>query len=822
VPTNAPTDVTPAAGAAISLAPGAYKKVAIAENGVLTLSAGTYTVDALTLGPKAQIHLDTSGGTVNLWIHTSATWNGSITGDGSRFVLGYLGQDELVLQPGFQGTALAPFGTLHLSSTAATSNLYKGVFYGKHVALDPNVTVQGAPTPYLIDQLNVSKTTLCVGEQAEASLLTSNLGANAIVNLQGAAGTHQYVQFAHNVGARSLWASVYTPDGRADFVSVPITVQSCAATGAPPVALHFWGAKSPANAVEFMVRGYDANGNEAPMAASATYAWTFGDGQTTTTSSPWITHDYTAGMNPLNEHSFFDAQVTVTTAASTSTVKKVVPVWSLYARNRAKGVVQPPAKISSTGTNVGMTLTNYETAPITIQSSRVDLMPCDPSRAALPQAEQAVAVTIAASAAGTVKVASPKAYGRDICGMAIHLKGTSAAGAVYADTYQSLRENSLHRQPVTDANTIALLNRAATVAVDPNHLGENELRQLVAQGKLSRMPPSSAPGAMTPSMSISPDVNAGAECTPGDSDPSGGLACMPTQDWVVNPPEILNAYKGDIFMDHGCGKIGQLLGAIGQHFSHDTMFVKNHTEIRHSTANEDRMSDAVEYLSAKLDPDKVRYGFPGTEGSATHTIDEMTNYYCVADPEGKGGSTGERGCEGDANGYCKCPAGSWLMSGESSPDPVRCEGDYTAVPAVIVRPPPWDANAVKNAQAAADQTLSIHSHYRFYMYSHADQMTTAGPDTGWANGTVSSVCSSFVGMAASQAHVPMRPSNPGVPDGMRKYSVDTRVTAGNELYANTSNSVKDACFVTPEGGAKVGGALGLLGGPLGIAVGAGV
>ncbi len=820
-PANAPTNVQ--ASGDTSLAPGAYGTVQVPENGNLTLSAGTYYVETFNAAPKSQIHLDTAHGTVNLWVHGTATWGGTVSGDASRFVMGYLGQDKVVLQGGFQGTALAPFGTLEL---AAAPSPYKGTFYGKHVVLDPNVSVREAPTPYLIDQLSVGKTTLCVGEQTELSLVASAAGPDAVVNLQGLRGTHQYVQFANNAGQRSVFASVYSPDGRADFTSIPVTVQTCPAgasqAGGAPVALHFWGAKAPANTVEFVVRGFDGDGHETGMTGQASYAWTFGDGQTATTTTPAISHDYTAGMNPLNEHSFFEAQVTVTTPSGSSTSKKVVPVWSLYARNRAKGIVQAPAKVLSTGKNVAMSLTNYESTPLTMQSARVDLMPCDPSLPAIPQPEQALSGTVGATTSGTVNVVSPKSYGKDICGMAVHVKGTSAVGTVYSDAYQSVRENPLHRQPVTDGNTAALLNQAAAALGNPARINESDLRQLVASGQISRMPPSVAPaGAVSPSV-ISASADLGDECTPGDTDPTGGRVCSPTADWVVNPPQILNAYKGDIFVDHGCGRIGQLLGAIGQHYSHSILFTKNHSEIRHSTGSETRMSDAVQYTQARLDPDKIRYGFPGTDGFKTHTIDEMVNYYCVADPDGNGGSTSERGCEGDDSGFCKCPKGSWLLSGEINPDPVRCDGDYTAVPALIVRPPPWDAAAIQRAEATADQSMTISGHYRFFMYSHTDEPSTAGPEGGWANGTLSTVCSSFITMSAAKAGAPMRPTNPGVPDGMREYSVDTRLTAGNELYANTTNSVNEACSVTPEGGAKLGGAIGLIGGPIGVAIGAGI
>jgi hypothetical protein len=278
-------------------------------------------------------------------------------------------------------------------------------------------------------------------------------------------------------------------------------------------------------------------------------------------------------------------------------------------------------------------------------------------------------------------------------------------------------------------------------------------------------------------------------------------------------------------MDRGCGTIGQLLDSIHQHYSHDLLFVKNHVEIRHSTANEDRVSGAVEVTELKLDETKLQYGFPGTEGSKTHSIGEMTTFYCVQDPEGNGGDQGQRHCDSNGN-YCECPPGSWRMGGESSPDPVACDSDFTAVPPVLVRPPPSRPDLYQTIGPVVDQAMIANSHYRFFMYSHADQVQTASTSDSadvWANGTQSTVCSSFVQRSALLAGVPLSPVSSAaahVKDGLRAYNVDERLVAANALYAISSNKVHDACSLSPGGGALLGGAIGLVGGPTGVVIGA--
>ena len=69
-------------------------------------------------------------------------------------------------------------------------------------------------------------------------------------------------------------------------------------------------------------------------------------------------------VNPLAPFSFFTASVSATTAAGTTTTQKVVSIWSLYAKNRSKGIVQPPSSIAVSPTNLAMTVTNYESTPL--------------------------------------------------------------------------------------------------------------------------------------------------------------------------------------------------------------------------------------------------------------------------------------------------------------------------------------------------------------------------------------------------------------------------------------------------------------------------
>jgi hypothetical protein len=110
--------------------------------------------------------------------------------------------------------------------------------------------------------------------------------------------------------------------------------------------------------------------------------------------------------------------------------------------------------------------------------------------------------------------------------------------------------------------------------------------------------------------------------------------------------------------------------------------------------------------------------------------------------------------------------------------------DQTAILPLVVRPAPdAPASVLQGVASVADHT-NINSHYRFFQYSRADLPVSTGPDWGGGS-TEPTVCSSFDRLAAVRAGLPLHPSLsiPGVPDGMKLYCVDTRVGAGNTLFA---------------------------------------
>jgi len=805
-----PSDVTVAPGATANIAPGTYGRIVAKPNSTLTLSAGTYLAASFDVEPNATLQLDTSSGTVEMYVQSGATWKGTTSGDPTQFILTYLGSDVLRLQGSLDGTVLVPSGTLELDNGS-----YRGTYYGNDVVIKPGVMVTKVPTPLLIDGLTVSNTAPCVGQETEVTLSAPSL-PGADIRIQGLPGSHQFVQFDGAATKRMIFATVITADGHGDFASVPIQLQQCTpAAGSAPVALHFWEDTSgKPNLVDLHAGTYDGTGQQIPIQGPATYVWSFGDGQTATTTTPLVQHDYTAAVDPLAQYTYFTASVAVTTSAGTSSAQKVIPIWSLYAANRAKGIIQPPSSMSVSPTSLGLTVTNYEPTPISITQANVELIPCDPALDSRPQSPQALAVTVPAGGTAIVNV-TPPARTPDVCAMGIHLLGSAPAGNVYSDAYARIGPaNPLLRQAITDPATIALLNQASTLTADPNRFDDLELRRLVARGALPALPPPLPPGTTyggdPTCVSGSQLVNGSCHCDPSDTT-QNALECVATSNWVQGPAEMLNAFKGDFIMDHGCGQIGLLMSAVGQRYSHTSTLTKNRVEVRHATMSSDRISstsaiqEGLPYL-ARMDPDKLQYGFPGTNGVGpdnAYSISQMTDHYCVTDPDGDGGDPGERAC--DKNGNCQCPPGTWRMGGEYDPSQDNeCTGDVLPVPPLVVRPTP-DSPA-QNLDAVGDRSLGIDGHYRFFMYSHADTPSVgAALAPLWAQGTESMVCSSFNRLAITQASgslpgLSLWPSrspqlpNP-VPDGMRFYPVPERQVGGKALQTVMYNSVQSAVTV---------------------------
>ncbi|MGO9838973.1 MAG: carboxypeptidase-like regulatory domain-containing protein [Polyangiaceae bacterium] len=127
-----------------------------------------------------------------------------------------------------------------------------------------------------------------------------------------------------------------------------------------------------------------------------------------------------------------------------------------------------------------------------------------------------------------------------------------------------------------------------------------------------------------------------------------------------------------------------------------------------------------------------------------------------------------------------------------------------------VAPPPECPTQLAAVTPVGDQATGITGHYRFYMYSRADQHSTATSGPSWAVGTQESVCSLFDYESTLKAGpgggpLPLQgpsgrtlPIAPGlgvsIPDGMVYYDVSLRTAAAWELFSNLYNMVEAKGF----------------------------
>jgi hypothetical protein len=132
-----------------SLAPGSYGMVTASSRAVLTLSAGTYYFQSLTLEPQSRLHLNQAGGPVKLYVKNSMIVRGqiaSIAGAPDGFVLGFAGTGSVVLETPFPGgTVIAPSAGVVIASLG--TNAFRGQLFAKDIQVRPQAVVTCIPIP---------------------------------------------------------------------------------------------------------------------------------------------------------------------------------------------------------------------------------------------------------------------------------------------------------------------------------------------------------------------------------------------------------------------------------------------------------------------------------------------------------------------------------------------------------------------------------------------------------------------------------------------------------------------------------------------------
>jgi PKD repeat protein len=136
----------PASGAPVSvpvnssrsIAPGAYAGVQAFAGATLSLVAGTYYMDSLTMEPQSRLAVDTRNGNVIIYLRLGFTFRGStvFTGPNDRLLIAYLGTASPALDRSFNGNFVAPNASVRLGVGGSP---YAGAVYAKAVVIDPDV-----------------------------------------------------------------------------------------------------------------------------------------------------------------------------------------------------------------------------------------------------------------------------------------------------------------------------------------------------------------------------------------------------------------------------------------------------------------------------------------------------------------------------------------------------------------------------------------------------------------------------------------------------------------------------------------------------------
>jgi serine protease len=166
VPFNVVTNNVTVTQGTNSLAPGSYGSVTL-QSGGLTLRAGTYYIDRLTLEPNTTFTINSSAGPVFLYVRSSLIFRANMVGAPDKLLLGYLGTQLANLERTFSGTIVAPNARVRL---AVGNTPHTGAVLAKEVELDPGVKLTFRPfADWNQVQLNVVPRFECVETVATGS-----------------------------------------------------------------------------------------------------------------------------------------------------------------------------------------------------------------------------------------------------------------------------------------------------------------------------------------------------------------------------------------------------------------------------------------------------------------------------------------------------------------------------------------------------------------------------------------------------------------------------------------------------------------------------
>lgn len=666
---------------------------------------------------------------------------------------------------------------------------------GGHIRAITWPAICGNPSPggeaEIIEEVVLEKAEICAGESFLVSVTAEHpeLPTKPVdIAINGKMGSSRYLQFTGQPGIRLIQVTAATLEQHIDIWEGQVEVIACDESQVFPVV------SARINPFQDLIVDLDILNAAEFEPDSPTYVWEFGDGQVVETTVPFVSHDYGEAVDTEQLYTVFQARLTVQRDNQPEvSTNKTLTVWSQYAYNKGRGIIQPrvthePQLIQEGENYVGVfTVENYEDESIQLTSRLIEFQMCDPAQdAALLEPEDHLLELEGNQEITEQFTISVDDVPNEACGVNVHWTGqTSGQIDAYVSLYFDTKENPTMNQPIVDPAMVALLNDIVErgLVTDPHLIADEDLYRLAREGEivypplpLESRPEDTANQYTLPSM-LDDDV-IGQPCFSDEEPPRPGVTCQATGEWVFAQPHIRNALKGDVILSAGCGLIGDLLRQVSpaQKYTHSGIMTQNYYQLRHSTAIPARYEDypVGEFLGFEEPFDGFRkdvmlYGAPGT---VTQSINEAFNGASWVDPE-----SGER----------------YEFEGFSA-NPARCGEDTEITYPLVVKPPPGHDQAIRNVlRSAADAALEINGHYRFFAYTEGgiseDHNFDAPVDSGWANGTVATVCTTFIWSALRSVGINLEGPQLEIEDVKNGADVDLATLDGLYLYTETERKV---------------------------------
>jgi RHS repeat-associated protein len=128
-----------------SITPGGYGRVHVKSRARLTLAAGIYYFDELTLEPQAILEIQNGPAAVSIYVRTRLIHRGAITEQTPskpNVLFGYAGTETATIEAPFRGMLVAPRAIINLASTGVG---HTGSFFGKVIEAHQWTTIWHRP-----------------------------------------------------------------------------------------------------------------------------------------------------------------------------------------------------------------------------------------------------------------------------------------------------------------------------------------------------------------------------------------------------------------------------------------------------------------------------------------------------------------------------------------------------------------------------------------------------------------------------------------------------------------------------------------------------